>query len=64
MIETPIAANVNLSLTDILGRTLWSGNINCTVGTTDQQLPLPANLPTGPLMLRMMDGQNIWGRLS
>ncbi len=67
VIETPIAANVNLSLTDILGRTLWSGNVNCTAGTTDQQLALPENLPTGPLMLRasstmLVDGQNIRSR--
>jgi hypothetical protein len=54
-----LAANVNLSLTDILGRTLWNGSINCTAGITDRELALPQNLPSGPLLLRVMDGQHV-----
>jgi hypothetical protein len=59
VIELPTAANVSLSLTDILGRTLWNSSLNCAAGTNDRELALPQNLPSGPLMLRVMDGQNI-----
>lgn len=64
VIQLPIAANVNLSLTDILGRTLWTGILNGTAGTNDREFALPQNLPSGPVMLRassttLKDGQNI-----
>jgi IgGFc binding protein len=57
-----LAANVSLSLTDILGRTLWNGELNCTAGINDRELALPQNLPTGPLLLRVMDGQHVRSR--
>jgi hypothetical protein len=62
VLQLPTPAIVNISLTDILGRTVWNGELNCTAGTTDRELALPQNLPTGPLMLRAQDGQNIRSR--
>jgi IgGFc binding protein/Cohesin domain len=62
VMQTPTASNISLSLTDILGRTLWNGELNCAAGTTDRELALPQNLPTGPMMLRLMDGQHIQSR--
>jgi hypothetical protein len=64
VIRTPIGATLSISLTDILGRMLWSGTMNCASGTNDRDLALPQNLPTGPIMLRVATtapdgGQNI-----
>ena len=61
-IEMPTASIVNLSLSDILGRTLWNGTLNGIPGINDREFALPQNLSSGPLMLRMMDGQHIQSR--
>jgi hypothetical protein len=58
-IQAPTAAVLSLSLTDILGRTLWSGTMNCAAGTNDRELALPQSLPTGLLILRAQDGEQI-----
>ncbi len=55
-LELLVPSNISLSLTDILGRVVWSEAINGAAGSNGSEFVLPQNIPNGPLMLRVSDG--------
>jgi hypothetical protein len=60
VLSAPIAEAAQLSLTDMLGRTVWSGELSCTAtGNTDHEFVLPAEIPSGALTLRVSAGGTV-----
>jgi hypothetical protein len=57
ILRAPIAEMVDLSLTDVLGRTVWSREISClSSGSTEREFALPPGTPSGALTLRVSAG--------
>ena len=56
ILQSPVAEVVGLSLTDALGRIVWSREISCSNGRNERELPLPAEIPSGAFTLRAVSG--------
>ena len=60
ILQAPMAEIVDLSLTDMLGRIVWSGEISCSAnGNTEREFVLPAEIPSGALTLRVSSGGTV-----
>ena len=62
VLHSAIASTVTLTLTDILGRVVWSAQVSCGVGQIERQFMLPAGLPSGTLTLRVESGRSVVSR--
>gem|GEM_PF-2306211 len=62
ILHSAITTTVTLTLTDILGRIVWSMDITCGPGLVDRKFQLPPGLPSGTLTLRVASGQSVISR--
>ncbi|HZK75918.1 MAG TPA: hypothetical protein VFD13_03335, partial [Candidatus Kapabacteria bacterium] len=62
ILHSAIASRVTLTLTDILGRVVWSADVQCGVGQVEREFQLPAGLPSGTLTLRVESGRTVVSR--
>jgi hypothetical protein len=62
ILHSAITTTVTLTLTDILGRIVWSMDITCGPGLVDRKFQLPPGLPSGTLTLRVESGQSVISR--
>ncbi|HET6401008.1 MAG TPA: IgGFc-binding protein [Candidatus Kapabacteria bacterium] len=59
VLHSAIASTVTLTLTDVLGRIVWSAEMQCGVGVVEHEFTLPAGLPSGTLTLRAESGRSV-----